>query len=506
MSTTIEVGRAPEDVGNILAFHPIHSVIVNKLGESLWHTRGFFEDFDSEFLRDVLLRLDTDASFDYNGGRVVFQLVYAKSISEFPREYTVAAQKTHEHCWIITIADRHMLDLEAAKAERENALLTKMLAIFAHEFRNPLVSVELSTELLRETLHNCNGLPAAAPQKLDAMASSLTQMKRLLDDLDDYHRFSRGKVSLQKQPFDLRTLVEQTIADRRRNGDNHLKWSCAHSEAVIRGDEARVQQALTHLIENAVKFSSASMPIEVRLAKRGHTFVVSIKDYGLGMSHDTLSHVTAPFFQASQGISRGYGGLGLGTYISRTIVEMHGGNLRFHSDGEGKGSQVDMSLPAATLACTHPKVSTPVKEVFAANSGSFHPHAKVLIVEDHETCLDAYKMVLADCHQVEVHYASSAKAALGLLRENTYSLVVTDLGLPDLSGYQLLETYRSERAEHAETEFVLVTGYGSEEERNKSKALGFSGHFVKPLSLDTLRRLVLSHSGHDASHEQRQPH
>lgn len=499
-------------VSELLCHHPVDSVVVDRLGSAVWNTEDFFEKFDSDFIRDVMLRLDCEMRSAGTKERSVFHLLYSRSFGDSPREYTVAAQKVRESYWLISIADRKMMDAEAARTEQEHAVLTKMLAVFAHEFRNPLVAVELATEVLKEK--NARQTPDAdIGKKLNTLGDGIKQMKRLLNDLEDYHRFSRGKISIRKQLFDLRSVIASIVHEYHLKGEKHVHLKeQGPAKAMVFGDEERIRQVITNLIGNAIKFSPEQAPVEIELGQVAGICKVTVRDQGVGMTENTRSHISKPFFQVSQGVSREQGGLGLGTYICKTIVDLHNGDLSYHSDGENQGTTVEIRLPVGRALQDTQQQPIPQQPQEQSRpraqgvSGLPTHQPKVLIVEDHSSCLNAYQMALEDCHAVDVHYAASGSEALNLLRQNRYSLVITDLGLPDVSGYDLIESYHAESGRESAPEFVLITGYGSDEERSKSKALGFVEHIVKPLSLEKLRTLVLTRSNAKAANHESEFH
>jgi PAS domain S-box-containing protein len=372
-----------------------------------------------------------------------------------------------------------VLDVTATRrAEERVAAVTlaadrakdEFLAMLAHELRNPLAPLLSGLQLLRRG----EGDPAARPRLLETMERQTRHLARLVDDLLDVSRITSGRIELRRAPHPLGHLIERAIEAVRPLVDQHghtISVDVA-DDLVVDVDPVRLEQVLSNLLDNAAKYTDPGGRIGIAAERDGEQVVIRVSDDGIGMSADVLSDVFQPFRQATVSIDRARGGLGLGLAVVRKLVERHGGSVEAHSDGRGRGSTFAVRLPIA---------SSPVRAVDPAPPSAVTPR-RVLVVDDNTDAADAI-LELLDAFGHEVRVANDGPQALTLLDAFPADVVLLDLGLPDMDGY---EVARAMRERGAQIRIVALSGYGRAEDRTATKRAGFDAHLVKPVDVETL--------------------
>jgi PAS domain S-box-containing protein len=373
------------------------------------------------------------------------------------------------------ITCRKQLELAAlasAKAKDD------FLASLSHELRTPLNPVLL---LATDAAADPN-LPAEIRADFQTIADQVSLEARLIDDLLDISRITHNKLPLRLAPQDVHRLLGRTLAsaetELKANGLSVMARLEARPSVVI-GDELRLQQIFGNLIRNAAKFSPRGGPIGVRThvdPQRPDLLVIEVTDTGLGLTAAELEKIFNPFAQgehATDGPGR-FGGLGLGLAISRKIAELHGGSIAARSAGRDRGATFTVELPLAPAETAAP----PIEQ--ADSGASFPPPAtipaRVLLVEDHETSRLALARLLAN-RRFDVISASSVREALSKAREHPIELVISDLGLPDGDGCDLMKQLKADYGCYG----IALSGYGSRQDIARSKAAGFTTHLTKPV-------------------------
>jgi PAS domain S-box-containing protein len=377
----------------------------------------------------------------------------------------------------IAVVATDVTELGQARAEAEAANRAKdeFLAMLGHELRNPLAPILTALQLmgLREG--------AEATQKERAVIDrQVRHLVRLVDDLLDVSRIARGKVELTREVTELSKVVAQAVEmasplleERRHN----LKLSVPRSGMPVYGDVVRLSQVLQNLITNAAKYTEPGGHIEVRARTIGREVELRVIDNGIGIAAEMLPQVFDMFVQGRQALDRAQGGLGLGLTIVRTIVELHDGRVAVHSDGIGRGSEFIVTLPAAQA------LAPPQSQRQSTNRPLTGALLRALIVDDNH---DA-RSLMADALQAfgyEVRSAADGPQAIVVAQEFKPHVVLLDLGLPVMDGYEVAERLR---ASGVSAMTVAVTGYGQETDRARSAAAGFAAHFVKPVDLEELK-------------------
>jgi signal transduction histidine kinase len=351
------------------------------------------------------------------------------------------------------------------------------LAVLGHELRNPLAPMLTSLHLLNLKSD------ASTARERQIMGRQVAHLRRLVDDLLDVSRISRGKLEIRSDPVNLFTVVERAVESvqssvARRSAPLFVELPSA--PVWVRGDETRLVQALTNLLTNAVRFGGDGR-ITVTLSATAVEAPASltVTDEGDGMTPETLAHVFDPFYQAPQSSARSTGGLGLGLAIVHNIVERHGGSVRADSDGPGRGSRFTLSLPTSAAPREDPARPAGVQRGATG---------RVLVVDDNTDALETAAEVLRRAGH-EVRTAMHPREALALADGFVPDVAVLDIGLPETDGYQLARALR-ERLPGWPGRLIALTGYGQEADKARAAAAGFSVHLTKPAEPSALLHSV----------------
>ncbi len=377
-------------------------------------------------------------------------------------------------------------ELEQAKEVAEAASVAKdqFLAVLSHELRTPLTPVMTAAQLLGSD-------PGARAEQRDLarmICRNVELEARLIDDLLDLTRISRGKLELHFGSVDahekIRNVVEMCEADI-RGAQLELEVDLQAQQHVIEADSTRVQQILWNLVKNAIKFtqSGGTIRIESENLPDGR-LQIAVTDTGVGIALHLLPKIFDAFEQGSREVTRLFGGLGLGLTISKALTEAHGGKLTAHSDGAGKGSTFAIELPtsraveSALAAAQSPSGSAVAKE------------CRILLVEDHADTARAMARLLAR-FGYRIETADSMASALAAAGSRAFDIIISDLGLPDGSGHDLMRQLLSRFS----VQGIALSGYGMEEDIARSRQAGFAEHLTKPVNIQQLRETIDRLSG-----------
>jgi two-component system CheB/CheR fusion protein len=357
----------------------------------------------------------------------------------------------------------------------------EFLAMLSHELRNPLGAMVTATALLK------NG---GGGRLLEVLDRQSRQMARLLDDLLEASRVTQNKIELRKGVVAVETALDEAcevIRPQLVERGIELQVDPAAQPILIDADPARLQQIYVNLLSNAVKYTQRGGHIWVRCQVEDGMAAVRIRDDGAGIPRAMLGSIFELFVQSHRTLDRAAGGLGVGLTLVRALVEMHGGSVEAHSDGEGKGSEFVIRLPLAQGAATHdarPTLEQP-RERRPVPTG-----ARVVIVEDNSDTRELLCELLQD-EGYDCRTVASGKAALDLIREFEPHVALLDVGLPEMDGFELARRLRATR-DTADMHLVAVTGYGRASDRAASREAGFDEHLVKPVQPDELLRVLAS--------------
>ena len=374
-------------------------------------------------------------------------------------------------------------DLRGLAADLSDADRRKneFLAMLAHELRNPLAPISNAARTLRRGIDDAEAVRAAA----EMLERQVAQLSRLVDDLLDVSRITRGKIGLQRAQTALTPIVEQALEAVRpqvQRMNHRLRVNLPPHEVYLDGDSARLAQVLGNLLNNACKFTDPGGQIVVNVtAEKGHV-VIRVRDNGIGIAPADLPIVFDMFSQVDASIARSRDGLGIGLTLVKTLVELHGGSVMASSDGPGRGSEFTIRLP--TVEARDPAASQPS----ATATARVTPH-RVLIVDDNKDGAETLSMLL-DFEGHETRMAHTGQDGLEEVRRFRPSVMLLDIGLPGMSGYDVCRRVREEWGKTIT--IVALTGWGQDEHRKQAREAGFDTHMVKPVNHDALMKLLAS--------------
>ena len=376
---------------------------------------------------------------------------------------------------------QRLLDTERAareQAERATRARDEFLAMLGHELRNPLSAVRSAISVAR-----LDGERRERALEI-AMRQSET-LRRLVDDLLDAARITRGKITLQRRPVAFADLVARAVEVTRplvAERGHALLVAPPPAGPMVEVDEIRFEQVLTNVISNAARYTDPGGRIEVVAAVEGTDAVCRVRDDGIGIAPEAQAHVFDLFVQAGRGLDRLQGGLGIGLTLARALVELHGGSISLHSDGIGRGAEFTVRLPLLA----HPDAAD--RQADDARVSTVEG-ARVLLVEDNPDTADSMVLLLEMLgHRVDL--APDGASALSLAATRLPEVMLVDIGLPDIDGYEVARRVRSD-ATLAAIQLVALTGYGQREDRERAFAAGFDHHFVKPVDPDELNAFLV---------------
>lgn len=386
-------------------------------------------------------------------------------------------------CLVVTDLTSHheQAELRLGKELAEKASLAKdsFLAALSHELRTPLNPALIAAVALEQD----ESLPPGARQDLAMIRRNIELEARLIDDLLDLTRIEQGKFDLQLGVVELHAVVLQALEVCRPEIEAKRQQIALHLDAqttVTAGDAVRVQQVIWNLLRNAAKFTPEGGSIVVRTTNAASDRLsVEVEDSGIGFAPETAPSMFLPFQQGGRHITRQFGGLGLGLAISRSIAEAHGGTIRARSAGPGRGATFTLELPIRATAPA-PVAAPSAPAPSAASAG-----LRLLLVEDHRDTRISMQFLLQRAGY-RVAGAETAAEAKALAARQAFDVVVTDLGLPDQSGIELMRELRDRHGLPG----IATSGYGMEHDLARSREAGFVHHFTKPINLQQLRRAL----------------
>lgn len=380
------------------------------------------------------------------------------------------------------ISERRMREQQLAEASaalrNANHRKDEFIAMLSHELRNPLSSIRATVEAM--TLVDDGAQNRRALTLLDRATSHLT---RLVDDLLDLTRITRGKVTLERGPLELTGLIRDLTDEHARPmaaKGVELETRLPRDEVWVDADRERLAQVFHNLLGNAEKFTTARGKVTVSIERVGEMVRVAIADTGVGIPHHLLDRVFEPFEQGPQAIDRTGGGLGLGLATVKALVEMHGGSVSIASAGPGQGAAVTVALDTI-----EPPVVEPPKSPTVAQAGGM----RVMIVEDKVDVAESLKYALSAMGH-DVAAVHDGRAALDMARSFRPEVVLCDLGLPGIDGYAVARQFRSDDALR-HTYLISLSGYARPEDIARSRAAGFEQHVSKPPRLSELNEILL---------------
>ena len=388
------------------------------------------------------------------------------------------------------IADREML-LEAersarAQAERMSRLKDEFLATLSHELRTPLNAIQGWSELL---LHS-GAKPENLTRGLQAIARNVRIQGQIVNDLLDMSRVISGQAMLEVRPTSLQDVLAHAIDAIRASAENksiRIQTVVDSKVGPVRGDPTRLQQVLWNLLSNAVKFTPKGGRIKVVLERVDSHVEVTVEDTGIGIDEDFLPYVFERFRQADSGLSRRHGGLGIGLSIVKSLVELHGGSVRAKSRGKDQGSSFSVELPLFHLRPEDDRISRinptdPLHTIELPRLDGAH----VLLVDDDIDGCELVSAILV-ARGASVRSAASGAEALAVLAQQSFDVILSDIGMPDMDGYEFMSALRKREETHSRlTPAVAVTAYAAPADRQRALLSGYQMHIAKPIEAGEL--------------------
>ena len=398
---------------------------------------------------------------------------------EITDELVRKLREANENLVVTSLRAQDLQDQAEAAVLRQ----TEFLSMLAHELRNPLAPIAMAAEILGK-ISAANPQLLQLPQIQQIIARQITHMKRLLDDLLDASRVSSGKITLKKSPLLLAEVIRSAAEISHPVMISHnqeLLIDLPKQPVVIEGDATRLSQVFSNLLINASKYSPTGKSISLS-AHQGEDgqIVVCIKDQGVGIEPEVQAYIFDMFTQAPRTLDRSEGGLGIGLSMVRTLVELHGGSVQVHSDGLGHGSEFTVVLPQ--VAKPHrPKSDRAIASLPARL-------CQILIIEDNVDANETLNFCLS-CEGHKVASAFDGPAGLAMARKGSFDVVMCDIGLPGMDGYEVLRQLKVSDV-HPVPYCIAMTGYDSLDHRAHADDAGFDSYLVKPVSLETLQDVV----------------
>jgi PAS domain S-box-containing protein len=355
----------------------------------------------------------------------------------------------------------------------------EFLAMLAHELRSPLAPISNALQILQFT----GGDRETSQAAMDMMNRQVSQIVRLIDDLLDMSRISRGKIELKKERIELASVVHHAVeAIRPLCGGHELTLTVPPQPIFLNGDPTRLAQVVGNLLNNACKFTSQDGRIWLTVEREGPHAVIRVRDTGIGIAAEQLPGIFKMFTQVDTSLERSRGGLGIGLTLVKNLVEMHDGTVEACSPGIGKGTEFAVRLPVLTEPpMPPPREPTGVKQAARVKR-------RILVVDDNQDSAHSLALLLKLAGH-EAHIANDGVEAVEAAAKFQPDAILLDIGLPKLNGYEAARRIREQRGEKGLV-IVALTGWGQEEDRRRSKEAGFDAHMVKPVDHDALAKLL----------------
>ncbi|HXH83422.1 MAG TPA: ATP-binding protein, partial [Candidatus Tectomicrobia bacterium] len=394
-----------------------------------------------------------------------------------PREYRQADVEL-----VRDIVARAAIALDNSRLYREiyerDRQKDEFLAMLSHELRNPVGAIVMAIPLLE----GAPGGESAAARARDVVSRQARHLSRLVDDLLDVARLTSGQIVLTRHRVDLAEVVTRAIDTLRMSGQlAHHELTTDVRPVTVEADFARIEQVVTNLLVNAVKYTDRGGRIDVGVSGEGGDAVIRVRDTGIGISAEMLPRLFDLFTQGPQALDRAKGGLGIGLTLVRRLVELHGGRVEASSEGVGRGSTFTVRLPRAA--------DVPAEEVPRPDERiGEHQALRILIVEDNRDARDMLRMVLESAGH-DVREAADGLEALQVAAREKPQVVLIDIGLPGLDGLEVAARLRA-TVDGSKAVLVAVTGYGQTDDRRRTAEAGFDLHLTKPVDPLHLKEIV----------------
>ena len=474
-SNTGKITEANPFISELLGYR-----IDELVGKELWQI-GLFQDIHAS--QAAFRQLQEQGYIRYHNLPLLTKAGRRVEVEFVSNVYNVNHQPVIQ-CNIRDNTEHHQLERAQAQAEALVDLHRRkdeFLAMLSHELRNPLAAITNAVELLDLEKE------AAFQQKARTIIRrQVGNLVVLVNDLLEVSRVLSGRIQLHEEELDLRGIAQQavdtarTLIDQRKH---RLNVAFPQAPAWVLGDAIRLEEVIVNLLSNAAKYTPESGDIWLGIEEEGEAVVIRVRDSGVGIAPDLLPQIFDLFTQAQRTLDRSQGGLGIGLTVVRKVIEMHGGTTEAHSSGLGQGSEFIVRLPALRWPARPAKI-------YAPKRAQPVPTWRVLVVDDNADSADSIAAILEiSGHEVQVAY--SAQKALEIAVEYQPDIMLLDIGLPDMDGYEVAKHLR-QTPELKEMRLIAITGYGQQSDRQRSREAGFDEHVVKPVEWQKLEELLAS--------------
>jgi CheY-like chemotaxis protein len=394
---------------------------------------------------------------------------------------------------------QHVAEREHAAAELQanDRRKDEFLAVLAHELRNPLAPIRNSLHILRLTGRQDPGTERVG----EMIERQVNHMVRLVDDLLEVSRITRGQIELRIEPVDVADLVRTALETSRpliEAAGHDLVVSLPGEPVSLEGDPVRLAQVLSNLLNNAAKYTHPGGRIWLTVHQEGEGVTLSVRDTGAGIPHDMLPRVFDLFTQIDRTANRGQGGLGIGLTLVKSIVGLHSGRVEARSGGPGRGSEFVVNLPRASTGRDAGLARVPGRPATALAP------RRVLVVDDNRDAAESLGMLLG-LLGAEVQVAFDGPQALAAFDAHEPQVVLLDIGMPEMDGFEVARRIRR-RLTGRDVALIALTGWGQEKDRQRSRSAGFDHHLIKPVEVEVLQALLRSLEPRQPRAPDRAPH
>lgn len=381
------------------------------------------------------------------------------------------------------ITERVRIERQLKEADRHK---DEFLAMLAHELRNPLAPIRNAVQIMRRKLPSDPQLTWAR----EVMERQIGSLTRLVDDLLDVSRITRGKINLSRESLEVGTIVARAIETAQPLFDEkrqQLDVEVPESPLRVQGDLTRLTQVVGNILANAAKYTGVGGRIGLSARMDGRSAEIRVRDSGIGIPADEMMRIFDLFTQVQPG-QQAHGGLGIGLALVRRIVELHGGTVAAHSEGPGQGSEFIVRLPCEDSTRAPAERPDRPAETLRCAAGDAQPSRRILVVDDNRDALESLAALMEIAGHI-VRAAADGELALALAASFRPQVVLLDLGLPKLDGYEVARRIRAETWGKTML-LIALTGWGQDEDRRRTRESGFDSHMVKPLDLEALTALL----------------
>ena len=444
------------------------------LGYEQWHADLHDREIDQVISTRAPIR--GEIPFTGTNGRRVYDYIFAPVLG--PQGEVVAIAGTTRDITDRQAAEQAVRE-QAERLAASDRVKDEFLATLSHELRNPLAPLRNAIEVMRRAADDPKMAPIHA-----MMERQVNHLVRLVDDLLEVSRISRGDFALRKERVELAAVMRNAVETSDpliKAAGHYLAVALPDEPLWLDGDQVRLAQVLSNLLNNAAKYTDDGGRIALRAWRDGEHAVISVRDDGMGIEPEALPRMFEMFSRGDRDSARSQGGLGIGLALSRRLAEMHGGTLEAHSEGAGRGSEFTVRLPLAAAAAGDAAPGQAAQEASLART-------RILVVDDNRDAGDSLGMILGEMG-TDVRVARNGAEALDVFASYQPSVVLLDIGMPGMNGYEVARTIRA-RFPTRPAALVALTGWGQDDDRRRAREAGFDHHLVKPAEIDALQRLL----------------